>query len=347
MNIEILIAAIKMVFIFAWTLTIAALMTWVERRGSGLIQNRLGPNRVGPFGLFQPLADAIKFFFKEDLIPLAADKILFLAAPFIFGLTAFAAYAVIPFGDKIVINGREIFLQVADVNIGFLYVLGLSSLAVYGLVIGGWASNNKYSTLGALRSTAQMVSYEVPIGLSLLAAVMVYSTFSLREIAEAQTGTILGFLPKWGIFLQPLGFLVYLVAAFAEANRLPFDLPETESEIVAGYHTEYGSMKLGLYLFGEYVNMYVLSAMITTVYLGSWHLPWIDLSQYLPPLLYGIVSFLIFFAKVAFFLWLFVWIRWTLPRFRWDQVMGLGWKALIPLALFNILITALVIQLTS
>ncbi len=340
------IALVKVVFIWTWTLLIATLMTWVERRGSAMMQDRLGPNRAGPFGLFQPLADGIKLFTKEDIIPDKAHKILFSLGPILFALPAFSAYAVIPFGDKLVVNGREIILQVADVNVGFLYVVALGAMAVYGIVLGGWGSNNKYSILGGLRSTAQLISYEVPFGLSLLAVVLVYGTFSLREISLAQQGTFLGFLPNWGIFKQPLGFILFMVTAYAEANRVPFDLPEAESEIVAGYHTEYGSMRLGLYLFGEYVNMYTLAALMVTLYFGAWHLPYIDMSKFLGPVSYGIASFLVFFLKTAFFLWLFVWVRWTVPRFRYDQVMGLGWKALIPLALVNLFITALCIQLT-
>ncbi len=341
-----IVALIKVVFIWTWTLLIATLMTWVERRGSAMMQDRLGPNRAGPFGLFQPLADGIKLFTKEDIMPEKAHKILFSLGPILFALPAFSAYAVIPFGDKIILDGKEIILQVADVNVGFLYVVALGAMAVYGIVLGGWGSNNKYSILGGLRSTAQLISYEVPFGLALLSVVLVYGSFSLREISLAQQGTFLGFLPNWGIFKQPLGFILFIVTAYAEANRVPFDLPEAESEIVAGYHTEYGSMRLGLYLFGEYVNMYTLAALIVTLYFGAWHLPYIDMSKFLGPISYGIASFLVFFLKTAFFLWLFVWVRWTVPRFRYDQVMGLGWKALIPLALANLFITALCIQLT-
>lgn len=340
------IAIIKVVFIWIWTLLVAVIMTWVERRGSSMIQDRLGPNRAGPFGLFQPIADGIKLFTKEDIIPANANKVLFILGPILFSLPAFSAYAVVPFGDKIVIAGKEIILQVSDVNVGFLYVVALGSMAVYGIIVGGWASNNKFSILGGLRSTAQLISYEVPWGLTLLAAVLVYGTFSLREISIAQQGTFLGFLPNWGIFRQPLGFLLFIVAAYAEANRVPFDLPEAESEIVAGYHTEYGSMRLGLYLFGEYVNLCTLSALIVTLYFGAWHLPYLNMEAFLGPISYGIASFLVFFLKVSFFLWLFVWVRWTVPRFRYDQVMGLGWKSLIPLALINLFVTALAIQLT-
>ncbi len=340
------IAIIKVVFIWVWTLLVAVVMTWVERRGAAMIQDRLGPNRAGPFGLFQPLADGIKLFTKEDIIPANANRILFILGPILFSLPAFSAYAVVPFGDKIVIAGKEIILQVSDVNVGFLYVVALGSMAVYGVIVGGWASNNKFSILGGLRSTAQLISYEVPWGLALLAAALVYGTFSLREISIAQQGTFLGFLPNWGIFRQPLGFLLFIVAAYAEANRVPFDLPEAESEIVAGYHTEYGSMRLGLYLFGEYVNLCTLSALMVTLYFGSWHLPYLNMEAFLGPISYGIASFLVFFLKVSFFLWLFVWVRWTVPRFRYDQVMGLGWKSLIPLALANLFVTALAIQLT-
>jgi len=340
------IAIIKVVFIWAWVLLIATVMTWVERRGAAMMQDRLGPNRAGPFGLFQPLADGIKLFTKEEILPNKAHKVLWTLGPFLFALPAFSAYAVMPFGDKIILGGKEIILQVSDVSIGFLYILAIGSMAVYGVVLGGWGSNNKFSILGGLRSTAQMISYEVPLGLALLAVVFVYGTFSLRDIALEQQGTFWGFLPNWGIFKQPLGFILFMVAIYAEANRVPFDLPEAESEIVAGYHTEYGSMQLGLYLFGEYVNLVTLSSLIVVVYFGAWYIPWVDVSKFLGPVSWGIVSFLIFFLKVSFFLWLFVWVRWTIPRFRYDQVMGLGWKALIPLALFNLFITALFIQLT-
>ncbi len=340
------ITVIKVVFIWTWVLLIATLMTWVERRGSAMMQDRLGPNRAGPFGLLQPVADGIKLFTKEDIVPEKAQKILFSLGPVLFALPAFSAYAVVPFGDKLVLDGKEIILQVADVNIGFLYIVALGGLAVYGMVVGGWGSNNKYSILGGLRSTAQLISYEVPFGIVLLAVVMVFGTFSLREISLAQQGTFLGFLPNWGVFKQPLGFILFMTAAYAEANRVPFDLPEAESEIVAGYHTEYGSMRLGLYLFGEYVNLYTLAALTVTLFFGAWHLPYLDMSHFLGPISYGIASFLVFFLKTAFFLWLFVWIRWTVPRFRYDQVMGLGWKALIPLSLVNLFVTALIIQLT-
>ncbi len=341
------IAIAKVVFIWVWTLLVATVMTWIERRGAAMIQDRLGPNRAGPFGLFQPLADGIKLFTKEDIVPAKARKLLFTLGPILFAIPAFSAYAVIPFGDKIVVGGKEILLQVADVNVGFLYVVAIGSMAVYGIVVGGWGSNNKYSILGGLRATAQLISYEVPWGLALLAAVLVYGTFSLREISLAQQGTFLGFLPNWGIFKQPLGFILFIVAAYAEANRVPFDLPEAESEIVAGYHTEYGSMRLGLFLFGEYVNLYTLSALMVTFYFGAWHLPYLDMSKFLGPISYGIASFIVFFLKVAFFLWLFVWVRWTVPRFRYDQLMGLGWKSLIPLALLNLFVTALCIQITA
>ncbi len=337
---------IKVVFIWVWALLIAVVMTWVERRASAMMQDRLGPNRAGPFGLFQPLADGIKLFTKEDIIPEKARKILFVLGPPLFALPAFSAYAVVPFGDKIVLGGKEIILQVSDVNIGFLYVLALGAIGVYGMVIGGWASNSKYSILGGLRATAQLISYEVPMGLALLTIVLLYGTFSLREMVLLQQGTFLGFLPNWGIFKQPLGFIIFLVAAYAEANRVPFDLPECESELVTGYHTEYGSMRLGLYLFGEYVNLGTLAAITVSLFFGGWALPYVDMSKFLGPVAYGIASFIVFFLKQAFFLFLFVWVRWTVPRFRYDQLMGLGWKALIPLGLVNLFVTALLVQLT-
>jgi len=337
---------LKVIFIWVWGLLIAVIMTWVERRQSAMIQDRLGPNRAGPFGLFQPLADGIKLFTKEDIIPAKARKLLFILGPPLFALPAFSAYAVVPFGDKIVLGGKEIILQVSDVNIGFLYILALGAISVYGMVIGGWASNSKYSILGGLRSTAQLISYEVPMGLALLTVVLLYGTFSLREMVLLQQGTFLGFLPNWGIFKQPLGFIIFMVAAYAEASRVPFDLPECESELVTGYHTEYGSMRLGLYLFGEYVNLGTLAAITVSLFFGGWALPYVDMSKFLGPVSYGIASFLVFLLKQAFFLFLFVWVRWTVPRFRYDQLMGLGWKALIPLGLINLFITALLVQLT-
>jgi NADH-quinone oxidoreductase subunit H len=341
------IALIKVVFIWVWALLIAVVMTWVERRGSAMMQDRLGPNRAGPlWGLLQPLADGIKLFTKEDIMPDKAKKTLFVLGPALFAIPAFSAYAVVPFGDKIVIGGKEIILQVSDVNVGFLYVLAIGAIGVYGMVVGGWASNNKYSILGGLRSTAQLISYEVPMGLALLSVVLLYGTFSLREMVLAQQGTFLGFLPNWGIFKQPLGFILFMVAAYAEAGRVPFDLPEAESELVTGYHTEYGSMRLGLYLFGEYVNLGTLSAIMATIYFGGWQLPYIDMSQFLGPVAYGVASFVVFFLKQAFFLFLFVWVRWTVPRFRYDQLMSLGWKKLIPLCLINLFVTALCVQLT-
>lgn len=341
------IALGKVIFIWVWALLIAVVMTWVERRGSAMMQDRLGPNRAGPlWGLFQPLADGIKLFTKEDIMPDKVKKTMFILGPALFAIPAFSAYAVVPFGDKIVLWGKEIILQVSDVNIGFLYVLAIGSIGVYGMVVGGWASNNKYSILGGLRSTAQLISYEVPMGLALLAVVVLYGTFSLREMVLSQQGTFLMVLPNWGIFKQPLGFILFIVAAYAEAGRVPFDLPEAESELVTGYHTEYGSMRLGLYLFGEYVNLGTLSAIMVTIYFGGWHLPYIDMSSFLGPVSYGIASFLVFFIKQAFFLFLFVWIRWTVPRFRYDQLMDLGWKKLIPLCLVNLFFTALCIQLT-
>lgn len=322
-------------------------MTWVERRGAALMQDRVGPNRAGLFGILQPICDGIKLFTKENIVPEKADKTLFKLGPALFAIPAFSAFAVIPFGDRIIVGGKEILLQIADVDIGFLFIVALGSLAVYGIIIGGWGSNNKYSILGGLRSTAQLISYEVPWGLALLSVALTFGTFNLREIALIQQGTYLGVLPNWGVFHQPFGFILFLVAIFAEANRVPFDLPEAESEIVAGYHTEYGSMKLGLYLFGEYVNMFTLSALTVTFFFGAWHLPYINLASIFGDgtILYGIVTFLVFFLKSCFFLWLFVWVRWTVPRFRYDQVMSLGWKTLIPLAILNLFITALFVQI--
>jgi NADH-quinone oxidoreductase subunit H len=321
--------------IFGLTLFVATYLTYFERKIAAFLQDRLGPDRAGPFGIFQPLADAGKMFFKEDFIPADSQKFLFILGPGIAMFTACMTGAVIPWGDTMNAFGREISLQIADLDIGILYVLGFVSIGVYGVMIGGWASNNKYSLYGAIRASSQMISYELAMGLAIIAIIMMTGSLSVREIAAQQAGM------NWNIFYQPLGFLIFFTCALAECNRAPFDLPECETELVGGYHTEYSSMKLGFYLFAEYINMFISSAVISTVYFGGYNFPGIAAAKVALDggLLYGLLCFGVLFAKIAFFIFVFMWIRWTLPRFRYDQLMHLGWKVLIPLSIFNMLLT--------
>ena len=337
----------KTLILYLAVIHTAPIMLWVERKGAALIQDRPGPNRVGPFGLFQPIADFVKFLFKEDPIPTHANRLLYLLGPFLVLMPASLVIAAIPFGDKAIVFSREVSLQIADLDVGLIYILAIGSLGIYGILFGGWASNNKFSLLGAMRSSSQIISYEIPLALAATGAVVIFGTFSLREMVLAQEGVIFGFLPNWGIVYQPLGFLLFFVSAFAETNRLPFDLPETEAELVAGYHTEYGSMKFATFFMAEYMNLTSISAMMVTLYFGGWHLPWVSDAILLHSLgsqnLLAIVQLMTFFAKIGVFLCLFVWVRWTVPRFRFDQLMGLAWKNLIPLGLLNILVTALLL----
>lgn len=313
------------------TLGIAAYLTYGERKVAAFMQDRLGPSRAGKFGLLQPIADAGKLFFKEEFIPINAERWLFILGPAVAMITATITSAVIPWGTELPVFGRAVQLQVADVNIGVLYIMGIVSVGVYGIMIGGWASNNKYSLFGAIRASAQMISYELSMGLALIAVIMMSGTLSLREIVAQQEGI------NWNIFYQPLGFLLFFVSALAECNRAPFDLPECETELIGGYHTEYSSMKLGFYLFSEYVNMFVSSALMACVYLGGYNFP--GMGAISDPTMLGIAQILVMFAKIGFFIFVFMWIRWTLPRFRYDQLMHLGWKTMIPLAIFNMLAT--------
>lgn len=314
------------------SMVVAMYTTWAERRVAGYIQDRRGPNRAGPFGILQPLADGTKLFFKEEIIPAFSNKFLFVLGPGLAMLTALMASAVIPWGSNLQLFGREISLQIADINIGILYVFGVVSMGIYGIIIGAWSSNNKYSLMGGLRAASQIISYELALGLSLIALLMVTGTLSLKEmVLQQQTG-------MWNVVYQPLGFFLFLVCSFAECNRTPFDLPEAESELIGGYHTEYSSMKLGFYLFAEYINMFISSAIMATLFFGGYDIPFVDEST-LPVNLAGILTTAMLFLKIAFFLFLFIWVRWTVPRFRYDQLMGLGWKVLIPLALFNMLAT--------
>jgi NADH-quinone oxidoreductase subunit H len=318
------------------SLLVAMYSTLVERKVAGWFQDRHGPNRTGPWGLLQPLADGVKLFFKEEFMPNTADKALYLLGPALTMFIACLTSAVIPWGPDITINGTTYALQVADINIGILYIFAIVSIGVYGIMIGGWASNNKYSLLGAVRASSQMISYELAMSLSIIAIVMMSGTLSMREIVDQQQGF------HWNIFYQPLGFLIFLICAFAETNRAPFDLPECETELVGGYHTEYSSMKLGFYLFAEYINMFISGAVMASLFLGGYHFPGLD-QLGLPPNVFAFVSFMVFFLKITFFGFIYMWVRWTLPRFRYDQLMRLGWKNLIPLAIVNIIITGVVI----
>jgi NADH-quinone oxidoreductase subunit H len=323
---------ILVLIIFGISLVIAMYATYGERKIAAFMQDRMGPSRAGPFGLLQPAADGLKMFMKEEIIPDVSNKALFIIGPCIAMLTACMTGVVVPWGDSLEINGTKYPLQIADINIGVLYVFGVVSIGVYGIMIGGWASNNKFSLLGALRASAQMISYEVAMGLSIIALIMITGTISLKEITEQQGAGL------WNIVYQPLGFLIFLICAFAETNRAPFDLPECETELVGGYHTEYSSMKLGFYLFAEYINMFISSAIISTLYFGGYNFPFmhdLGLSHNAVTIL-GVVAL---FAKIFFFIFFFMWIRWTVPRFRYDQLMNLGWKILIPLSLVNIALT--------
>lgn len=339
----------KIAVILGAFLTVVPVMVWAERKGAALIQDRPGPNRVGPFGLLQPIADFVKFLWKEDPIPHEVNKGLFSIAPFLTLMPACLIIAALPIADYAEIFGRKVFLQIADLNVGLLYILAISSLGIYGILFGGWASNNKYSLMGAMRATSQMISYEIPLALGAVGAVMVFGTFSLRTMVLLQEGTLFGVLPKWGVFYQPLGFLLFFIAAFAETNRLPFDLPETEAELVAGYHTEYGSMKFATYFMAEYTNLTSISALMVALYFGGWHLPWITDAQLLEWVgsrnTLALLQILVFVLKVTTFLCVFIWVRWTVPRFRFDQLMRVAWKDLIPWGIANVILTAILLYL--
>jgi NADH-quinone oxidoreductase subunit H len=324
--------SIMVVIIFLIGLGIAAYSTYAERKVAAFLQDRLGPNKAGPYGLLQPIADGVKMFMKEEIIPDVSNKFLFILGPCIAMLTACMTGVVIPWSTPITIDGVSYPLQITDINIGILYVFGVVSIGVYGIMIGGWASNNKFSLLGALRASAQMISYEIAMGLSIISLIMMTGTISLGEIAAQQSGW------HWNIIYQPLGFLIFITCAFAECNRTPFDLPECETELVGGYHTEYSSMKLGFYLFAEYVNMFISSAIISTLYFGGYNMPLIGRFVTDPNLL-SILGVVFLFGKIFFFIFFFMWIRWTIPRFRYDQLMHLGWKIFIPLSILNILLT--------
>ena len=334
----ILVSIVKSAIVLLVLLTSVAYTVWLERKVVGHMQNRWGPTRVGPFGLLQPAADGIKFLFKEDLTPPHVYKPLYIAAPMIAVIFALTSIAVIPFGNSIWIAGYEIPFQVTDVNIGLLLILGVTSVGVYGVALAGWSSNNKYSLLGGLRASAQMVSYEISLGLSLVGVLIMSGSFSLRTIVDAQGGHFWGFIPRWNIFHgQIIGFFVYLIAAYAETNRIPFDLPEAETELVAGYHTEYSAMKFAMFFMAEYANMITVACLATLLFLGGWHGPIFG-----PWLLRAVLPVFWFVAKVFVFLFIYIWVRGTLPRFRYDQLMAFGWKFLLPVALANLIGTAIV-----
>ncbi|MDX2189027.1 MAG: NADH-quinone oxidoreductase subunit NuoH [Bacteroidota bacterium] len=324
--------------VFSVSLVIAMYSTYAERKVAAFFQDRRGPERAGPLGILQPLADGGKLFFKEEIIPNTSNMFLFVLGPSLAMLTALMTSAVIPWGTYLEIFGQQVALQVADVNIGVLYVFGVVSMGVYGIMIGGWASNNKFALLGAIRAASQNISYEIAMGLSIISVVMITGSLSLREIAVWQGDNV------WLAAVQPLGFLIFLVCAFAETNRAPFDLPECETELIGGYHTEYSSMKLGFYLFAEYINMFISSAMMATLYFGGYNIPYAS-SLGLDQNTLSILGIAFLFVKIFFFIFLFMWIRWTLPRFRYDQLMRLGWTGLIPLAIINIVVTGTVIIL--
>ncbi|MBK9040846.1 MAG: NADH-quinone oxidoreductase subunit H [Bdellovibrionales bacterium] len=372
---EISINIIKILFIFLMMVQLVPVLVWIERRGSAFIQNRFGPNRVGPLGLTQLLADAVKFLFKEEFVPDKTSPWLFYAAPILALIPGALAFSAIPLSTPFQIEAFEYFgktwgpytflFQGFEIGIGIVFVLGISSLGSYSLLLAGWSSNSKYSLFGALRATAQMISYELALGLSLVGSLLIYNTFSFSEMVLAQQGPltfsafgepiVFSYLPNWGIFFQPLGALIFFAAMFAETNRLPFDLPEAESELVAGYHTEYGGLKMLMFYIGEYGHMLVASAIMVTFFLGGYNIPLVEPKQIqdvligfgssvtLSSLLTALILHVVFLIKVLFFLWVFIWVRWSLPRFRYDQLMDLGWKTMLPWALANTILTAVVV----
>jgi NADH-quinone oxidoreductase subunit H len=330
---------IKILVILFVLLTTVAYLSYIERRVAGFIQLRVGPNRVGPFGLLQPLADGLKFILKEDIIPLEANKWLYILAPAASMVPALMTFVVIPYGSQVTLLGRQVTLRVTHVDVALLYVLALTSLSVYGLVLAGWSSNNKYSLLGGLRASAQLISYELSLGLSIVGVLLITGSLDLVKIVESQGGTWLGFIPRWNIFLQPFGFIVFFLSALAESNRIPFDLPEAEAELVAGYFTEYSSMKFAMFFMAEYFNLITSTSLATAIYFGGWMGPGVDR--------YPILSLVYFALKVFALIFVYMWIRFTLPRFRYDQLMRFGWKVLLPAAILNIIITATVVLLVS
>ena len=327
-----------------FALVVAMYSTWAERKVAAFLQDRIGPNRAGIFGLLQPLADGLKLFSKEEITPKDSNKFLFILGPSLAMIVACMTGAVIPWSTAFEIGDRVVVPQIADVNIGFLYILGVLSLGVYGIMIGAWASNNKYSLMGGLRAASQIISYELPMGIVLITILMMTGSLKLSDIVHYQQEH------AWFILLQPLGFIIFLVCSFAETNRTPFDLPEAENELIGGYHSEYSSMKMGFFLFAEYINMFISSVVISTIYFGGYDIPFVDDATLVNSIGVNgtaILNFLSLFAKSCFFIFFYMWVRWTIPRFRYDQLMDLGWKKLLPLALINMLITGLVILLLN
>lgn len=324
--------------VFAITMLMAMYSTWAERKVAAFLQDRVGPNRAGWGGLLQPLADGLKLFAKEEFEPNTPNRFLFFVGPGIAMATALMTSAVIPWGDKLHLFGRDILLQATDIDVSLLYIFGVVSVGVYGIMIGGWASNNKFSLMGAVRAGSQMVSYEIAMGLSIICLIMMTGTLSLKEISVQQAGW------HWNVFYQPVSFLIFLICSFAEANRTPFDLAECESELIGGYHTEYSSMKMGFYLFAEYANMFISSTIISVLFFGGYNYPGMQWAvENWGVNTANIIGMLALFAKLCFFIFFFMWVRWTIPRFRYDQLMNLGWKILIPLAIVNIIITGICI----
>jgi NADH-quinone oxidoreductase subunit H len=339
----VIVSIIKILVVLFVLLTAVAYTVWLERKVVGHIQNRWGPTRVGPFGLLQPLADGLKFIFKEDLTPPYVHKFLYILAPMLALTCSLIAISLIPFGNWVTVAGVSTPLQITDTNIGLLIILGITGIGVYGVALAGWSSNSKYSLLGGLRASAQMVSYEVALGLSLVGILIICGTFSLRGIVDAQTGTWFHVIPRWNIFKgQFVAFFIYLMAAYAETNRIPFDLPEAETELVAGYHTEYSAMKFAMFFMAEYSNMVTVGCLATILFLGGWSGP-----VFGPPIVKAVLPIFWFALRVVFFMFVYIWVRGTLPRFRYDQLMAFAWKFLLPLAIANIMITALVVALRS
>ncbi len=330
--------SVVIVVVFAVTMIMAMYSTWAERKVAAFLQDRVGPNRAGWGGLLQPLADGMKLFSKEEFEPNTPNKFLFVVGPAIAMSTALMTSAVIPWGDRLHVFGRDVLLQATDINIGLLYFFGVVSVGVYGIMIGGWASNNKFSLMGAVRAASQMVSYEVAMGLSMIALLMMTGTLSLKEISLQQSEW------HWNILYQPLSFLIFLICAFAETNRTPFDLAECESELIGGYHTEYSSMKMGFYLFAEYANMFISATIISVLFFGGYNYPGMQwMVENAGVNIANVLGIAVLFAKICFWIFFYMWVRWTIPRFRYDQLMNLGWKILIPLSIINIMITGVVI----
>jgi NADH-quinone oxidoreductase subunit H len=330
--------SVVIVVVFALTMLMAMYSTWAERKVAAWLQDRIGPNRAGPLGLFQPLADGLKLFSKEEFEPNTPNKFLFVVGPAIAMSTALMTSAVIPWGDKLHLFGRDILLQATDINIAILYIFGVVSLGVYGIMIGGWASNNKYSLISAIRAASQMVSYEVAMGLAIIALIMMTGTLSLKEISLQQSEW------HWNVLYQPLTFLIFLICSFAELNRTPFDLAECESELIGGYHTEYSSMKMGFYLFAEYANMFISSTILAVLFFGGYNYPgmgWVLENWGVN--IANVIGMAVLFTKLCGFIFFIMWVRWTIPRFRYDQLMHLGWRILIPIAIVNIMITGVVL----